>query len=604
MPDDESAIQAVPPLIEEGVEASSQVENAPIEEIIRAPKRKTHWKQSVVYQIYPWSFNEDKDRSPQRGHGSIKGIAEKIPYLKDELGVDAIWLSPFYPSPMKDGGYDISSFVDVHPDLGTIEDFDDMMDTAHHHGIRVMVDFVPNHTSDQHEWFQKSRRREEGFEDWYIWHPGHTDENGERHPPNNWACVFSMPNRQARDRGEMPWLQPHDWTPAISAWQWDDVRGEFYMHSFAVEQPDLNWSNPYVREAMKDAMRFWLDKGVDGFRVDAVNHTGKNMEFPDEQINTAYNEEWCENPYDQVLRYNSADYPEALHKYVWEMCQVLKDEKYIGRDLRMVLEAYIGESQLRDLDAIAPAYASTFNFGRMLLDWHMHNHRIQLDYYYNRLNKNAVGNQVNGNHDKPRLASRMGDERAREAVVVNLFLPGMSFIYNGEELGLHDAEIPQDRIQDPNGLRDPARTPIIWDDTQSNGGFSDADPKDLWLPTNHSDMHLSLTRQKQDSKSSFMLYKAANRLHHELAPIQHGTYMSLHTDNDYVLAYGRNHQDSCVVVVSNFSDHEQHAKIIESPFVIGNAVLSSVTVLDNQQNVDLRAGIKLAPYEALVILQA
>lgn len=605
MADEETAAVQISPLTT-GAESDLDLraENPVSEEATNALKRKTRWKQSLVYQIYPWTFNEDEGRTPQRGNGSIKGIAEKMPYLKNELGVDAIWLSPFYPSPMKDGGYDISNLVDVHPDLGTIEDFDEMMAAAHQYDIRVMVDFVPNHTSDQHEWFQKSRRREEGYEDWYIWHSGHIDEKGERHPPNNWACVFSIPNRQARDRGEMPWLQPHDWTPPISAWQWDDVRGEFYMHSFAVEQPDLNWSNPYVREAMKDAMRFWLDKGVDGFRVDAVNHTGKNMEFPDEQVNTAYNEEWSENPYDQLLRYNSADYPEALHKYVWEMSQVLKDERYAGRDLRMVLEAYIGESQLRDLDAIAPVYANTFNFGRMLLDWHMHNHRIQLDYYYSRLNKNAIGNQVNGNHDKPRLASRMGDERARTAIVVNIFLPGMTFIYNGEELGLHDAKVPQERIQDPNGLRDPERTPFIWDDGQQNGGFSKAEPHDLWLPANEADMHLSLARQKQDSKSSFSLYQAANRLHRELPVVQEGSYVSYHTDNDYVLAYGRSYEENHVIVLANFSDHQQQVKVAESPFVIGKVVLSSITVADNQKNVDLRAGVALAPYEALVIVVA
>ncbi|USN96905.1 MAG: hypothetical protein H6797_01775 [Candidatus Nomurabacteria bacterium] len=600
-----TASQTSSQILDEQNEPQLQSKHLSIEEIIKnVPKRKTHWKQSVVYQIYPWTFNEDKGRNPQRGHGSILGIAEKMPYLKDDLGVDAIWLSPFYPSPMKDGGYDVSNLTDVHPDLGTLDDFDEMMKAAHRHGIRVMVDFVPNHTSDQHEWFQKSRNREEGFEDWYIWHPGHTGENGEHYPPNNWACVFSIPNRQARNRGEMSWLQPHEWTPPISAWQWDDVRGEYYMHSFAVEQPDLNWSNPYVREAMKDAMRFWIDKGVDGFRVDAVNHIGKNMDFPDEGVNTAYDEAWCDNPYDQVLRHNSADYPEALDKYVWEMGQVLKDDRYIGRDLRMVLEAYIGESQLRDLDAIAPSYANTFNFGRMLLDWNVQNHKIQLDYYYSRLNQNAIGNQVNGNHDKPRLATRMGDERARTAIVINMFLPGMTFIYNGEELGLHDAEIPEDRIQDPNGLRDPARTPIIWNDEEPNGGFSNADPNNLWLPTNLSDMHLSLTKQKQDNKSSYSLYRAANILHHELPVIQRGMYSSHHTDNDQVLAYGRSYDENYAAVLANFSEHEQFVKVLDSPFVIGTAVLSSISVVENQRNVDLRAGVKLAPHEALVILSA
>lgn len=569
----------------------------------RMTSQKSPWRQATVYQIYPWTFNEDKGRSPQKGHGSIRGITEKIPYMKEELGVDAFWLSPFYPSPMVDGGYDISNFTDVHPDLGTLDDFDEMMAAAHEYGIRVMVDFVPNHTSDQHEWFQKSRKRE-GYEDWYIWHPGHVDEHGERHPPNNWACVFSIPNRKARDRGEMPWLQPHEWTPPISAWTWDDERQEYYLHSFAVEQPDLNWSNPYVREAMKDAMRFWLDKGVDGFRVDAINHTGKNMNLPNEGVNTAYNEEWNVNPYDQLQRFNSADYPVALHSYVWEMGQVLKDEKYSERDLRMVLEAYIGESQLRDLDAIAPSVANSFNFGRFLLDWNAQHHKIQLDYYYSRLQRSAVGNQVNGNHDNTRLATRLGDERAREAAVVNLFLPGMTFIYNGEELGLHDADIPPERLQDPNGLRDPERTPMIWNDREPNGGFSNADPKNLWLPTNQADMELSLVRQKQNPASSFSLYKEALRLHHALPVVQHGGYEAHHTDNDQILAFGRSHEDNQLIVVANFSEHEQHVKVKDSLFVIGRVMLSSVTAANDQRNVDLRAGILLAPHEALVIVSA
>ncbi len=564
---------------------------------------KSSWRETAVYQIYPWTFNEDKGRTPQRGHGSIKGITEKMPYLKETLGVDAIWLSPFYPSPMKDGGYDISNLKDVHPDLGTLEDFDEMMSTASSHGIRVMVDFIPNHTSDQHEWFQKSRRRE-GHDDWYIWHPGHVDDNGERHPPNNWPCVFSIPNRKARDRGEMPWLPPHEWTPPVSQWQWDDVRQEYYLHSFAKEQPDLNWSNPFVREAMKDAMRFWLNKGVDGFRIDAVNHTGKNMDLPNEGVNTAYSEEWNENPYDQLLRYNSADFPPALHQYVWEMAQVLRDEVYAERDLRDVLEAYMGESQLRDLDAVAPAYASSFNFGRLHLDWNAHHHKIQLDYYYSRLQKAAVGNQVNGNHDKPRVATRLGDARARTAAVVNLFLPGMCFIYNGEELGLHDADIPPERMQDPNGLRDPGRTPMIWNGDEPNGGFSNADPNSLWLPTNDKDMHLSVAAQQRDPLSSFNLYRKCLQLRKEIPVIKQGEYRPQHGNNDQVLVYGRKYEEDTAVVLANFTEHEQHVKIPDSPFVIGTIVLSSITVAEDVKNVDLRAVIKLAPNETLFILPA
>lgn len=566
-------------------------------------RQSSTWTNAVVYQIYPWTFAEDSARDPQLGHGSIRGIEERLPYL-EALGVNAIWLSPFYPSPMVDGGYDIADFKNVHPALGTLEDFDALAKAAHARHIRLMVDFIPNHSSDQHEWFQKSRRREDGYDDWYIWHPGSVDEHGTHVPPNNWASVFSIPNRKARERGEMDWLESHEWTPPISAWKWDDVRQEFYMHSFAVEQPDLNWSNPYVREAMKDAMRFWLDRGVDGFRVDAINHIGKNMELPNEEVNTAYNEEWYENPYDQLLKYQSCNYPQTLHEYIWEMCQVLKDETYEHRDLRMILEAYMGESDLRDIDAIAPEVASTFNFGGLLASWDAGSRKIQMDYYYERLLRDVVANQVNGNHDKPRLASRLGDNGARAAAVLNLFLPGMRFVYNGEELGLVDADIPSWRLQDPNGLRDPERTPIPWDDTQPNIGFSKADPKDLWLPTNQADAHKAVMRQKQHETSSLSLYRAAIRLTHELPAAQNGRYVPLHTDHDQVMAYGREDEETGdqLVVLVNFSrDKQGSVRVSDSHFVIGEQVLSSLSVEQGGHRVDVRAGVALEPDEVLVI---
>lgn len=567
---------------------------------VHSARKSSTWQNAVVYQIYPWTFAEDEARDPQLGHGSIAGITSRLPYL-EALGVNAIWLSPFYPSPMVDGGYDIADFCDVDPRLGTLEDFDELIKTAHAHHIRLMVDFIPNHSSDKHEWFEKSRRREDDYDDWYIWHPGHLDENGDRHPPNNWASVFSIPNKKARERGEMDWLRPEEWTPPKSGWQWDDVRGEYYYHSFVVEQPDLNWSNPYVREAMKNAMRFWLERGVDGFRVDAVNHIGKNMDLTNEEVNTAYNEGW-ENPYDQLLRYNSCGYPEKLHEYIWEMCQVLKDDVYEDRDLRMILEAYMGESDLRDIDAIAPEVASTFNFGALTADWSLHSRKIQMDYYYARLEDGAVGNQVNGNHDKPRLVSRLGDDAARAAAVMNLFLPGMRFIYNGEELGLADAHIPDEYVQDPNGLRDPCRTPIVWDDGQKNYGFSRAAPEDLWLPTNPEDAHKSVMRQEQDERSSLSLYRAALRINHERDAALYGAYVSQQTESDCVLTYGRETEDGeQLLVMTNFSSHEQHGvKVPDSLFVLGECILSSVNVELDLRHADFRAGVYLAPHESAV----
>lgn len=571
-----------------------------------SPRQQSSWKNAVIYQVYPWTFYEHPDRKPQRGHGSIRGIEERLPYL-ESLGVNAIWLSPFYPSPMVDGGYDIADFKNIHPDLGTLEDFDSLVRSAHRRRIKLMIDFIPNHSSDKHEWFQKSRRRQDGYEDWYIWHPGEVGDDGERRPPNNWASVFSMPQRQARARGEMPELADDEWTPPLSAWQWDDLRGEYYMHSFAREQPDLNWSNPYVREAMKDGMRFWLDRGVDGFRIDAVNHIGKNMDLPDEEINTAYNEEWYDNPYDQIIRYHSCNYPRALHEYIWEMAQVLKDEVYEHRDLRIILEAYMGESDLRDLDAIAPEVASTFNFGGLMAPWEAAGRKIQMDYYYERLLRDAVPNQVNGNHDKSRLATRLGDEPARAAAVMSLFLPGMRFIYNGEELGLVDAALPADRLKDPNGLRDPERTPIPWDDALPNDGFSSASPKDLWLPTNFADSHKAVSRQEGDISSSLSLYRSAIRLTQELPAARSGKYRPLWTDNDQVMAYGREGDmpSDQLIVLTNFNqEYDIEVRVPESHFVIGEVVLSSRDVEQNPQRVDLRVGMTLAPSETVVVKKA
>jgi alpha-glucosidase len=563
--------------------------------------RKSPWREAVVYQIYPWTFNEDGERD-QRGHGSLKGIIEKLDYLHD-LGVDAIWLSPFYDSPMVDGGYDIRDYTAIHPDFGNMTDFEAMVNACHERGIRVMVDFIPNHSSDKHQWFEKSRNREPGFEDWYIWHPGNMDENGERTPPNNWASVFSASNRKARDRGEMPWLSDGDWTPYVSAWTYDDTRGEYYLHSFAKEQPDLNWSNVFVREAMKEVIRFWMRKGVDGFRVDAINYVGKNMEFPDEEINKTYSEDTFYNPFDQLRRYNASGYPDALHQYVWELCEVLKEEEFMGRDLRMVLEAYMTESELYRLDTIAPGIATTFNFGAMSLDWDAAHHKKQTDYYYTRLVPTAVGNQVNGNHDRPRLATRLGDRRARTAAVMNLFMPGMRFIYNGEELGFHNADLPDEKLIDRHEYRDGERTPMVWDDTRRNAGFSDADTDKLWLPMNTVDYPLAAARQSGDQRSSYVLYRMAIRLCRQLTAVQQGVYVPYESSNPHVFVYGRRHETQEIVVLVNFSSDEQTAIIDDIGHQSGQKILSSITVSDvDARIVDIARGLVLQPDEAIVVL--
>ena len=560
----------------------------------------TPWKQSVLYQLYPWTFYEDPERSPQLGNGSIRGMTEKIPYFVD-LGVDAIWVAPPYPGPMVDSGYDTTDMAAIHPKMGTMADFDELVRECHKNGLRVMLDFIPNHMSVEHEWFQKSRRREDGYDDWFIWHPGTVDAAGNHTPPNNWASDFSKPNRKARDQGEMPWLADDDWTPPISAWQWDDVRGEFYLHHFLVEQADLNWSKEEVRDAIKDCMRFWLDRGVDAFRMDTVNHMGKNMDFPDEEINPAYNEKEFDNPYYQLQARVSSNYPETMHFYVREMCSVVREQKYKDRDIHLVLEAYAEEDDLHAMNELDPEVASSFNFAPFHLPWRAEVRKKQMDEYYKNFSIDGIPNQIFGNHDNSRIATRFGDGVARSIAVLSMTVPGIGIIYSGDELGLHDGEIPSGSpVRDPNAFRDPFRTPIIWDDTLPNGGFSGADPKDLWLPIHEADLPLAASRQLHDPESMFELYKAVIGLRREYAALRDGAYISLATNNHDVLAFARQAGDERMVVLVNFSSDYQTAACTET-MQYGTAVLSSIDVLQNPREVDLTSGVVLGPNEALVV---
>lgn len=560
----------------------------------------TPWNQTVLYQAYPWSFREDEERKPQRGNGTIRGLTEKIPYFVD-LGIDAIWIAPPYPGPMVDSGYDTTDMAAIHPDLGTLADFDEFVTACHENNMRVMLDFIPNHTSVEHEWFQKSRRRQDGYEDWYIWHPGTVDEQGNHVPPNNWASDFSKPNRKARDEGKMPHLQDHEWTPPISAWQWDDVRGEFYLHHFLVEQADLNWSKTEVRDAIKDIMRFWLDRGVDAFRMDAVNHMGKNMEFPDEEINPDYNETDFDNPYYQLQSRVSSNYAETLHFYVREMCSVVREDKYKDRDIHLTLEAYADESDLHSVNDLDPTIASTFNFAPFHLPWSAPERKRQMDDYYANFHSQGIPNQIFGNHDNSRIATRFGDGPARAIAVLSMTVPGMGIIYSGDELGLHDGIMPSpEKVRDPNAFRDPFRTPLIWDDTKPNGGFSNADPDDLWLPINQDDLHLAAARQQKDPLSTLSLYSAASRLRREVLALREGKYVPLTTDNTDVFAFERQAGNEKVMVLVNFSDKPQHVGV-NSDANKGKIVLSSVDVHENCHNVTMTDGFELRANEAVVI---
>ena len=392
------------------------------------------WKRAVVYQIYPRSFAD----SSGDGVGDLEGIRSHLDHLR-ALGVDAIWISPFFRSPMADYGYDVSDYCDVDPLFGTLADFDRLLADVHAAGMRMIIDWVPNHSSDQHPWFVESRSsRDNPKRDWYVWRDG----GGPDRRPNNWKAAFGG-----------------------DAWTWDDATSQWYLHLFLPQQPDLNWANPEVREAMHGTLRFWLDRGVDGFRVDVIHGLGKDPALPDLPPNLA-----------AVPPSGLNDQP-VTHEYIRGIRQVL--EEYPG-DRMMVGEVYLLQTK-----RVARYYGNgdelhlAFNFPPLYAPWQAQAWRERVDEVVDLYPDDAWPSWVLSNHDNVRHRTRYGgsEARARAAAVLLLTLRGTPFLYEGEELGLEDAVIPPDRRVDPGG-RDGTRAPIPWDGTPSHG-WPGADP---WLP--------------------------------------------------------------------------------------------------------------------------
>lgn len=564
---------------------------------------KSSWEGAGVYQIYPNTFKEVRDEPEEyTGRGNLRGIIDRRDYLLD-LGVKAIWISPFYPSPMIDGGYDIADYEGIDPELGTLDDFDSLIAAYHEVGMKVMIDLVPNHTSDEHPWFQESKSSPDNPKrDWYIWH----DPAPGGGPANNWTSVFSIPQLRARQRGELIVPEGEN-TPAVSAWQFDEASGQYYLRDFAAEQPNLNWQNPEVRDAIKDVMRTWLRRGVDGFRVDVANHLGKDPLFRDEAPNPNYIE-GVNNPHDQHMQYYSLNYPDALYGnsehsgYLEELASVLTEEEFQTRDLRMVLECWMKKDDLQKVDRVAPNVATSFNFTRLKAPRNAEADQRLLTDYFAGLPAGSIGNQVLSNHDVPRVASRLGRDAARAAAVVNLTLPRvMNFIYNGEEGGLTDVNVPPDRRKDTElGERDGARVPIPWDDS-FNAGFSQASPDSLWLPTNPDYLTNNLTLQAQDPNSSFSLYRALLRLRNGSDTLRHGTYHPLPASHEDVLAFAGRQGNDQTMTISNYSERPVHVAVYDTQQVMGRVILSSLAPHANRF-VSTDEPLFLAPNEAVVIV--
>ncbi|HEY3296083.1 MAG TPA: alpha-amylase family glycosyl hydrolase [bacterium] len=482
-----------------------------------------HWWQSgIIYQIYPRSFQD----SNGDGIGDLPGILQRLDYLR-YLGVDAIWLSPIFPSPMADFGYDVSDYTAIDPMFGTLEDFDRLLATAHGMHIRLLLDFVPNHTSDQHPWFIASRSaRTHPKRDWYIWRDPAPDGG----PPNNWLSNFGG-----------------------SAWECDDATGQYYFHAFLKEQPDLNWRNPAVQEAMLNALRFWLDRGVDGFRVDVVWHLIKDEEFRDNPRNPEYHP--GQSPHREFLATFTSDRPE-VHDVIAMMRKLLDEYD----DRMMVGEVYLPLERLMTYYGGGAGIHMPFNFQLIELPWNARLIGAAIQHYESLLPSYGWPNWVLGNHDTHRIATRTSAEQARVAAMLLLTLRGTPTMYYGDEIGMHDVPIPPEAVQDPfeknvPGLglgRDPERTPMQWDERPA-AGFTTSTP---WLLQAADAATQNVAAEMQDPHSTLSLYRALIALRRKEEVFVTGRYVPV-AATDHLLCYVRQDDRRRLLVVLNLSPWPQ-----------------------------------------------
>jgi alpha-glucosidase len=524
------------------------------------------WQEAIIYEIYARSFQD----SNGDGIGDLEGIRRRLDYLR-WLGVDAIWITPVYPSPMKDFGYDVADYCNIDPMFGSLADFDRLIADAHARGLKVVMDFVPNHTSDRHPWFIESRSsRNAGRRDWYIWRDG--KEGG---PPNNWISNFGG-----------------------SAWEWDEGTRQYYYHAFLREQPDLNWRNPGVRDAMHEALRFWLDRGADGFRMDVLWHLMKDPELRDNPPNPAYQPNHAE--IERLLQVYSADHPD-VHGVIRELRKVLdgyRDRVLIG-EIYLPLQrlvAYYGED-------LSGAHLP-FNFQLLQTPWNARMIAAVIAEYESLLSAKSWPNWVLGNHDKPRIAARVGQAQARVAAMLLLTLRGTPTLYYGDELGIGQVPIPPERVQDPwernePGLglgRDPERTPMQWDGS-ATAGFTTATP---WLPFSPDAAICNVETLARDPQSILSLYRRLIMLRREETALRIGDYIPLAlTGSEDVLGYIRQHGSERWIVLLNLGSSEASVEADQ----LGGSKVRISTHLDREEAVAARQ-VTMRPAEGLLLRQA
>jgi alpha-glucosidase len=527
-------------------------------------RQRPWWQTTTIYQIYPRSFQD----SSGDGIGDLPGIRSRLDYLR-WLGVDTVWLSPIYPSPMADFGYDVANYVDVDPMFGTLADLDALIADLHARGMRLLLDLVPNHTSDEHPWFVASRAsRDNPMRDWYLWR----DPAPHGGPPNNWLSAFGG-----------------------SAWTYDPATGQYYLHLFDRKQPDLNWRNPAVRAAIYDVMRFWFARGVDGFRIDVVSGMMKDAQLRDDPRDPSGEEgDSLEPPHRHVY---SSNQPE-VHDVLREMRAVA--DEYPDRVL--IGEAYLPISELmRYYGTNLDECQLPFNFLLLDLPWEARAIADAIADYEAALPPGAWPNWVLGNHDRPRVASRAGAAQARVAQMLLLTLRGTPTLYNGDELGMHDVPIPPGRIVDPAGRfapengRDPERTPMQWD-ASPHAGFSSAEP---WLPLADDYATVNVAVERADPRSLLVLIRRLLAVRHEYAALSSGSYRGVSTPPADVLAYVREAEGDGrrMLVALNFSA-EPRTLDFSALARVGRVLLS--TELDREGSEELLA-LMLRPNEGVLL---
>ncbi|MEM1505625.1 alpha-glucosidase [Domibacillus sp. 8LH] len=556
--------------------------------------QKTWWKESVIYQIYPRSFND----SNGDGIGDLKGITEKLGYLQN-LGVDVLWLSPVYQSPNDDNGYDISDYQDIMDEFGTMEDWEELIHETHKHGMKMIMDLVVNHSSDEHAWFAESRKSKDNpYRDYYIWRPGKAGKE-----PNNWSSVFSG-----------------------SAWQYDETTDEYYLHIFSKKQPDLNWENPKLRKEVYNMMTWWLDKGIDGFRMDVINFISKVPELPNAPENAsgggfAFGGKYFMNG-------------PSIHKFLHEM----NKEVLSNYDIMTVGEmpgATVEDAKLYT-DCEREELNMVFTFEHMDLDsgpegkWDLRPFNlVDLKRNLTKWQKGLHGRGWNSlylnNHDQPRMVSRFGNdttyrvESAKMLATVLHMLQGTPYIYQGEELGMtnirfdsiddyRDIEILNmyrekvvEQKEDPKKVmqsiyvkgRDNARTPMQWNDSE-NAGFTTGKP---WINVNPNYKKINAEQAVADPKSVYHYYKELISLRKEHEIIVYGEYDLLFEDHPHIYAFTRSYQGEQLLVVANFTDQElPFAKLEETMFEEYDLLIGNYDSHDEKNE----STITLRPYEARV----